>query len=201
MTHTLIPTCVFIQRKGVCFELLYNNLAGEEKRSSEDRARADLQCQQLQQQVHALQVQLQGGQGQVAEAHRVRVEACVAADAAIEGACQRLDALQPNLQRKIKRAEQDVSAVLEDVGHSCGRWTQLAELLEQKITGLNRDIEVLRVTALAQKQKGEATKPALVLLERAVADLQAQLAGEQKSHKLTQVLHATKNYTPIHVYH
>ncbi len=63
----------------------------------------------------------------------------------------------------------------------------MSELLEQQITGLNGDIEVLRVTALAQKQKGEATKPGLVLLERAVADLQAQLAGEQKSHKLTQV--------------
>jgi len=79
-----------------------------------------------------------------------------------------------------------VNAVLEDVSHSCDRWTQLSELLEQQITGLNGHIEVLRVTALVQKQKGEASKPALVLLERAVADLQAQLAGEQKSHKLTQ---------------
>ena len=79
-----------------------------------------------------------------------------------------------------------MNAVLEGVSHSCNRWTQLSELLEQQIAGLNGHIEVLRVTALVQKQKGEASKPALVLLERAVVDLQAQLAGEQKSHRLTQ---------------
>ena len=79
-------------------------------------------------------------------------------------------------------------AILEEVSHSCNEWTQLSEYIEQQVTGLNGSIEVLRVTALAQKQKGEASKPALVLLERTVADLQAQLAGEQKSHRLTQVL-------------
>ena len=72
------------------------------------------------------------------------------------------------------------------MNHTCNRWTQLSEYLEQQITGLSGHIEVLRVTALAQKQKGEASKPALALLERTVADLQAQLAGEQKSHSLTQ---------------
>jgi len=91
-----------------------------------------------------------------------------------------------------------VNAVLEDVSHSCDRWTQLSELLEQQITGLNGHIEVLRVTALVQKQKGEASKPALVLLERAVADLQAQLAAEQKSHKLTQASLLLVNLTGMH---
>ena len=82
---------------------------------------------------------------------------------------------------------QGVHAVLEEASHSCNHWTQLSESVEQQVTGLNGSIEVLRVTALAQKQKGEAGKPALALLERTVADLQAQLAGEQKSHRLTQV--------------
>ena len=79
--------------------------AGEEKRSSEDRARADLQCQQLQQQVHALQTQLQGAQGQAAEAHRLRTESCVAADCVLQQACQKLSALEPRLQCKISQAE------------------------------------------------------------------------------------------------
>lgn len=82
---------------------------------------------------------------------------------------------------------QGAHAVLEESSHSCNQWTQLSESVEQQITGLNSSIEVLRVTALAQKQKGEGAKPALALLERTVADLQAQLAGEQKSHRLTQV--------------
>jgi len=90
--------------------------AAEEKRSSEDRTRADLQCQQLQQQVHGLQVQLQAAQGQVAGAHRLRLEACVAADAAIEAACLKLDAMEPQLQRKISQAEQ-VGLLLVDNGH------------------------------------------------------------------------------------
>ena len=80
-------------------------LVGEDKRSSEDRARADLQCQQLQQQVHTLQTQLQGAQGQVAEAHRVRLETCVAADTALEHACQKLNALESQLQQQISEAE------------------------------------------------------------------------------------------------
>ena len=79
--------------------------AGEEKRSSEDRSRADLQCQQLQQQVHALQTQLQGAQGQAAEAHRLSVESCVAADSVLEQACQKLTALEPQLQCNISQAE------------------------------------------------------------------------------------------------
>ena len=82
---------------------------------------------------------------------------------------------------------QGVNAVLEEASLSSTRWTQLSESIEQQIAQLAGHIEVLRVTALAQKHKGEATKPALVLLECAVADLQAQLAAEQKSHKLTQV--------------
>ena len=80
--------------------------AAEEKRSSEDRARADLQCQQLQQQVHGLQGQVQAGQAQVAEAHRLRVEACVAADTAVQTACQRLSAYESNAQQQISTAEQ-----------------------------------------------------------------------------------------------
>ena len=79
--------------------------AGEEKKSSEDRARADLQCQQLQQQVHALQTQLQGAQGQAAEAHRLRMDSSIAADRALEQACQKLSALEPELQSKISQAE------------------------------------------------------------------------------------------------
>ena len=79
--------------------------AGEEKRSSEDRARADLQCQQLQQQVHALQTQLQAAQGLVAEAHRLSVESGVAADRVLEQACQKLSALEPELQSRISQAE------------------------------------------------------------------------------------------------
>lgn len=65
-----------------------------------------MQCQQLQQQVHGLQVQIQAAHGQVAEAHRLRLEAHVAADAAIDAACQRLAALEPKLQRQISQAEQ-----------------------------------------------------------------------------------------------
>lgn len=80
--------------------------AAEEKRSSEDRARADLQCQQLQQQVHGLQGQMQAAQGQVAEANRLRLEAWVAADAAMDKACQKLDALEPRLQQQISQANQ-----------------------------------------------------------------------------------------------
>lgn len=79
--------------------------AGEEKRSSEDRARADLQCQQLQQQVHVLQSQLQGAQGQAAEAHRLRMDSCVLADRLLEQACHRLSALEPQLQSRISHAE------------------------------------------------------------------------------------------------
>lgn len=112
--------------------------AAEEKRSSEDRARADLQCQQLQQQVHGLQVQMQTAEGQVAEAHRLRLEAHVAADAAIDAACQRLDALEPRLQRQISQAEQ--------VGLSLWTWNQcaltvskLTELLKPVATVLGRE--------------------------------------------------------------
>jgi len=65
-----------------------------------------LQCQQLQQQVHSLQVQMQAAHGQVAEAHRLRLEAHVAADAGIDAACQRLAALEPRLQHQISQAEQ-----------------------------------------------------------------------------------------------
>ena len=78
--------------------------------------------------------------------------------------------------------------MLEEVSHSCNHWTQLSESVEQQVTGLHDRVEVLRVTALAQKQKGDASKPALAGLERSLADLQAQLAAEQKSHQLTQVL-------------
>ena len=78
----------------------------EEKRSSEDRARADLQCQQLQQQVHQLQQQVQAGQGQVAEAHRLRLEARVAADTAIDNASQRLEAFELRLRQHVSTAEQ-----------------------------------------------------------------------------------------------
>lgn len=82
---------------------------------------------------------------------------------------------------------QGVQAVLELAHHSCGQWVGAIDLLEQQISGLAAALEVLRVTALNQKQKGEATKPVLMVLERTIADLQAQLAGEQKSHQLTQV--------------
>jgi len=105
--------------------------AAEEKRSSEDRARADLQCQQLQQQVHGLQVQMQTAEGQVAEAHRLRLEAHVAADAAIDAACQRLDALEPRLQRQISQAEQ--------VGLSLWTWNQCA-LTVSKLTELLKPV-------------------------------------------------------------
>lgn len=80
--------------------------------------------------------------------------------------------------------------MLEEVSHSCNQWTQLSESVEQQVTGLHDRVEVLRVTALAQKQKGDPSKPAMALLERGMADLQAQLAAEQKSHRLTQVLTA-----------
>ena len=56
--------------------------------------------------MHGLQGQLQSAQGQVAQAHRLSLEACVAADAAIESACHQLDALEPQLQHKISQAEQ-----------------------------------------------------------------------------------------------
>ena len=78
--------------------------------------------------------------------------------------------------------------MLEKARQSCNQWTQLAESVEQRVAGLHDSVEVLRATALAQKQKGEASKPALVVLERTIADLQAQLGGEKKSHQLTQVL-------------
>lgn len=83
---------------------------------------------------------------------------------------------------------QSVHAVLEEVSHSCNRWTQLSDSVEQQVSGLHDRVEVLLVTALAQKQKGDASKPALAVLERSMADLQAQLAAEKKSHQLTQVL-------------
>lgn len=88
--------------------------------------------------------------------------------------------------------------MLEEASQSCNQWTQLSESVEQRVTGLHDSIEVLRVTALAEKQKGEASKPALVVLERSLADLQAQLAGEKKSHQLTQVhsLSTTKKEFP-----
>lgn len=80
--------------------------------------------------------------------------------------------------------------MLEGVSHSCNHWTQLSDSVEQQVSGLHDRVEVLRVTALAQKQKGDASKPALAVLERRMADLQAQLAAEKKSHQLTQVLFA-----------
>lgn len=82
---------------------------------------------------------------------------------------------------------QKVHVVLEEASQSCNQWTQLSESVEQRVAGLHDSVETLRVTALAQKQKGEASKPALVVLEQTIADLQAQLAGERKSHQLTQV--------------
>lgn len=90
--------------------------------------------------------------------------------------------------RQILSVLQSVHAVLEEASQSCNQWTQLSESVEQRVTGLHNSIEVLRVTALAERQKGEASKPALVVLERTLADLQAQLAGEKTSHQLTQVL-------------
>lgn len=83
--------------------------------------------------------------------------------------------------------------MLEEASQSCNQWTQLSESVEQRVTGLHDSIEVLRVTALAERQKGEASKPVLVVLERSLADLQAQLAGEKKSHQLTQVLSPSPN--------
>ena len=92
------------------------------------------------------------------------------------------------LTLRILSVRQSVRAVLEKASQSCNQWTQLSESIEQRVAGLHDSVEVLRVTALAQKQKGEASKPALVVLERTIADLQAQLGGEKKSHQLTQVL-------------
>lgn len=95
---------------------------------------------------------------------------------------------------------QSVHAVLEEANQSCNQWTQLSESVEQRVAGLHDSVEVLRVTALAEKQKGEASKPAVVVLERTIADLQAQLAGEKKSHQLTQVLcplHSVPGCTPL----
>lgn len=82
---------------------------------------------------------------------------------------------------------QRVHALLEAAHHSCGSWVTMADMVEQGISGLSAALGVLRVTPLNQKQKGEATRPVLLGLEKTVADLQAQLAGEQKSHQLTQV--------------
>ena len=90
---------------------------------------------------------------------------------------------------------QSVHALLEETRHSCNQWTQLSESVEQQISGLHDSVEVLRVAALAQKQKGEASKPTLAVLERSIADLQAQLAGEQKSHQLTQVQSTNRPYS------
>ena len=98
---------------------------------------------------------------------------------------------------------QRVHAALEEASQSCNQWTQLSESVEQRVAGLHDSIEVLRVTALAQKQKGEASKPALVVLERTIADLQAQLAGEKKSHQLTQVLkpnRASAEFWAVHLW-
>ncbi len=61
---------------------------------------------------------MQAAHGQVAEAHRLRLEANVAADAAIDAACRRLDALEPRLQHQIGQAEQ--------VGQSLWTWNQCA---------------------------------------------------------------------------
>lgn len=82
---------------------------------------------------------------------------------------------------------QRMHALLGAAHHSCGSWVAMVDLIEQGIAGLSAALGVLRVTALNQKQKGEATKPMLAMLEQTIADLQAQLAGEQKSHQLTQV--------------
>lgn len=62
--------------------------------------------QQLQGQVHALQLQQQLAQTQVAEAHRLRLEAYAAADAAIHAADRKLDDLQTSLEKRVCRAQQ-----------------------------------------------------------------------------------------------
>ena len=68
---------------------------------------------------------MQAAQSQVAEAHRLRLEAHVAADAAIDAACQRLDALEPRLQHQISQAEQ--------VGQSLWSWNQRALTVNELI--------------------------------------------------------------------
>lgn len=107
---------------------------------------------------------------------------------------QTLTTCCPAIPLRLLSVLQSVHAVLEEASQSCNQWTQLSESVEHRVTGLHDSIEVLRVTALAERQKGEASKPALVVLERTLADLQAQLAGEKKSHQLTQVLslHTTR---------
>lgn len=55
--------------------------------------------------MHTLQTQLQSAQGQVAGAHKLRLETYVAADTALEHAGQKLDALEAQLQHKISLAE------------------------------------------------------------------------------------------------
>lgn len=82
---------------------------------------------------------------------------------------------------------QRVHAMLDAARHSCGGWVAMVDQLEQAISGLSAALGLLRVAALNQKQKGEATKPVVLVLEKTIEDLQAQLAGEQKSHQLTQV--------------
>ena len=88
---------------------------------------------------------------------------------------------------------QRVHAMLEAAHHSCGSWVTMVDSLEQGISGLSAALGLLRVMALNQKQKGEATKPVVAVLESTIADLQAQLAGEQKSHQLTQVCTSDNN--------
>lgn len=68
--------------------------------------RAELQCQQLQGQVHGLQLQQQQAQGQVADAHRLRLEACASADAAIQAADRKLDTMQSRLEQHFSRSQQ-----------------------------------------------------------------------------------------------
>lgn len=96
--------------------------AVEEKRASEDRMRAELQCQQLQGQVHGLQLQQQEAQAQVAEAHRLRLEACAAADAAIQAADRQVDTMQSSLEQHLSRSQQVMmSACLLSMSDMCIR--------------------------------------------------------------------------------
>ena len=90
---------------------------------------------------------------------------------------------------------QGVHSMLADVVHNSSQWTALSEALEQQMAAVAGHVEVMRVACVAQKKKGEAGKPAVALLERAVADLQAQLTAEQKSHRLTQVSTETTSST------
>lgn len=68
--------------------------------------RAELQCQQLQGQVHSLQLQQQHSQSQVADAYRLRLEACAAAGAAIQAADRKLDAMQSRLEQHFSHSQQ-----------------------------------------------------------------------------------------------